>query len=89
MRRRLLPYAPQQPSGFTLVELLVVITIIVILLTMTLMTVNFTKEGDRVKGAAKQVQSFLAGARESSCCFHNGVHCSRWGLEFAGQLGEH
>lgn len=64
MRRRLLPYAPQQPSGFTLVELLVVITIIVILLTMTLMTVNFTKEGDRVKGAAKQVQSFLAGARD-------------------------
>lgn len=51
-------------SGFTLVELLVVITIIVILLTMTLLTVNFSNEGDRVKGAAGQVQSFLAGARD-------------------------
>ncbi len=51
-------------SGFTLVELLVVITIIVILLTMTLLTVNFTNEADRVKGAAGQVQSFLAGARD-------------------------
>lgn len=51
-------------SGFTLVELLVVITIIVILLTMTLLTVNFSNEADRVKGAAGQVQSFLAGARD-------------------------
>ena len=51
-------------GGFTLVELLVVITIIVILLTMTLLTVNFSNEGDRVKGAAGQVQSFLAGARD-------------------------
>ena len=51
-------------GGFTLVELLVVISIIVILLTMTLLTVNFSNEGDRVKGAAGQVQSFLAGARD-------------------------
>ncbi len=50
--------------GFTLVELLVVITIIVILLTMTLLTVRFTNEEDRVRGAARQIQSFLAGARD-------------------------
>jgi type II secretory pathway pseudopilin PulG len=50
--------------AFTLVELLVVITIIVILLIMTVMTVNFTTEEDRVRGAAGQVQSFLAGARD-------------------------
>jgi prepilin-type N-terminal cleavage/methylation domain-containing protein len=64
MRKHFHRNMSHQPAGFTLVELLVVITIIVILLTMTLMTVNFTKEGDRVKGAAKQVQSFLAGARD-------------------------
>ncbi len=50
--------------AFTLVELLVVMTIIVILLTMTVMTVRFTNESDRVRGAAGQVQSFLAGARD-------------------------
>ena len=55
---------PGTRSGFTLVELLVVMGIIVILLTMTLMTVNFTRESDRVRGAAGQVQSFLAGARD-------------------------
>lgn len=51
-------------AGFTLVELLVVITIIVILLTMTVLTVKFTNEEDRVRGAAGQIQSFLAGARD-------------------------
>jgi hypothetical protein len=44
--------------------LLVVITIIVILLTMTVLTVKFTNEEDRVRGAARQIQSFLAGARD-------------------------
>jgi prepilin-type N-terminal cleavage/methylation domain-containing protein len=51
-------------SGFTLIELLVVVSIIVILLTMTVMAVKFTTDADRVRGAAGQVQSFLAGARD-------------------------
>lgn len=50
--------------GFTLVELLVVISIIAILLTMTLLAVNFNNESDRVKKGARQVQSFLLGARD-------------------------
>ncbi|MCP4786624.1 MAG: prepilin-type N-terminal cleavage/methylation domain-containing protein [Fuerstiella sp.] len=50
--------------GFTLVELLVVITIIVIIMSMTIGAVNFARESDRVSGAAGQFQSFLAGARD-------------------------
>ena len=51
-------------SGFTLVELLIVITIMLLLLSMTVMSVNFLQDSDRVSGAARQVQSFLAGARD-------------------------
>jgi len=51
-------------EGFTLVELLVVISIIVLLLTMTAITVNFSRDSERVVGAALQVQSFLSGARD-------------------------
>jgi len=51
-------------SAFTLVELLIVITIIVVLLAMTALTVNFSNESDRVRGAGRQIQSFLSGARD-------------------------
>ena len=51
-------------SAFTLIELLVVITIIVVLLAMTALTVRFSNESDRVRGAARQIQSFLSGARD-------------------------
>lgn len=51
-------------SGYTLIEILVVISIVLILFSMTLVTVRLTREGDRVSGAAAQIQSFLAGARD-------------------------
>lgn len=51
-------------SGFTLLELLVVISIIVILLTMTLLAVNFTRNSDRVSSAAQQIRSYIEGARD-------------------------
>ena len=54
----------QRRGGYTLIELLIVISIIVILLTMTVMAVNFSRDGDRVSGAASQIQSFLGGARD-------------------------
>ncbi len=55
----------QQPrAAFTLIELLIVISIIVVLLVMTALTVRFSTEGDRVRGAARQIQSFLSGARD-------------------------
>ncbi|MEZ6034837.1 MAG: prepilin-type N-terminal cleavage/methylation domain-containing protein [Planctomycetaceae bacterium] len=51
-------------AGFTLVELLVVISIMALLLTMTVLAVNFSRDAERVVGAALQVQSFLSGARD-------------------------
>lgn len=52
-----------QRDGFTLIELLVVISIILLVAAMTLATVNLTFSGDRIRGAARQVQSYLEGAR--------------------------
>lgn len=51
-------------DGFTLVEMLLVISIILILLTLTLVTFRFNSDSDRVKRAARQVQSFLLGAKD-------------------------
>lgn len=50
--------------GFTMVELLVVITIISIIFAMTLTAFRFARESDRVSGTASQFQSYLAGARD-------------------------
>jgi prepilin-type N-terminal cleavage/methylation domain-containing protein len=52
------------PRGFTLVELLVVIGILIILTAMTLSLVNVTQDEDRVREGAAQVQSYLEGARD-------------------------
>ena len=62
---RLIKNTLAQPNrrGYTLVELLIVITIILILMSMTLATVNYARTGDKVSSAARQVQSFIAGAR--------------------------
>ena len=51
-------------KGFTLVELLVVVTILALLLTMTVMAVNFNRDNERVVSATLQIQSFLSGARD-------------------------
>jgi prepilin-type N-terminal cleavage/methylation domain-containing protein len=59
-----LSHQPNRRSGFTLVELLIVITIILIILSMTVAAVNFATESDRVSGEASKVQSFIAGARD-------------------------
>ncbi len=51
-------------TGFTLVELMVVITIMLLLFGMTVYGINFTRDADKVRGAVSQVQSFLSGARD-------------------------
>ncbi|WP_298869414.1 prepilin-type N-terminal cleavage/methylation domain-containing protein [uncultured Gimesia sp.] len=51
-------------SGFTLVELLVVISILAILVVMTVSSINFALSSDLTRGASRQVQSYLAGARD-------------------------
>lgn len=51
-------------SGFTLIELMVVIGIILVIAVMTATAINLTISGDKVRAGGRQVQSFLAGARD-------------------------
>ena len=53
----------EKRSGFTLIELLVVISILLILMVMTVSAVSYTLNDEKVGSAARQVQSFLEGAR--------------------------
>lgn len=50
--------------GFTLIEVLIVVSILLILLTITAVAVNFNNDLDRVRQGARQIQSFLMGARD-------------------------
>lgn len=50
--------------GFTLIELLVAMTILLILATLTIRLVNTTLDSDRIKGGSRELQSYLAGARD-------------------------
>ncbi len=49
--------------GFTLVELLVVMGILLLVAAVTLSAINMNLSGDRIRGAARQIQSYLEGAR--------------------------
>lgn len=51
-------------AGFTLIELAVVILVILILAALTISMVGNVMDGDRVRGASRQVQNYLAGARD-------------------------
>jgi len=53
----------RQRRGFTLVELLVAIVIMLIVTTMTITTVNMSLDRDRIRSSARQVQSYIVGAR--------------------------
>jgi prepilin-type N-terminal cleavage/methylation domain-containing protein len=50
-------------AAFTLVELLVVVMIMLVLTSITVATINITIDGDKVRSAARQIQSYLEGAR--------------------------
>ncbi|MCC7422903.1 MAG: prepilin-type N-terminal cleavage/methylation domain-containing protein [Planctomycetaceae bacterium] len=50
--------------GFTLIELLVAITILLILATMTFTLFNASMKGDQIRTAARQIQSYVEGARD-------------------------
>ncbi|MEI8383604.1 MAG: prepilin-type N-terminal cleavage/methylation domain-containing protein [Planctomycetota bacterium] len=51
-------------SGFTLVELMMVIGLVLLIAVMTASAINLSVSGDKVRGGARQVQSYLAGARD-------------------------
>lgn len=51
-------------TAFTLVELLVVLVVMLLLVAMTASAVNVGYSRDRVRGAARQIQSYLMGARD-------------------------
>ena len=51
-------------ASFTLLELLVSLGIILILATLTMRLLNATLNSDRIRNAARELQSFLAGSRD-------------------------
>ncbi len=51
-------------GAFTLIELIVVIAVLLILLVFTAGAVNYAMDAEKVGGGARQVQSYLAGARD-------------------------
>lgn len=56
-------------SGFTLVELLVVVSILLIMTTITVATMNSFTNTERIRSSARQVQSSLMGARDRAIRF--------------------
>ena len=53
-----------RPKGFTLIELMVSISIVLVLATLTFTLLNVTLDSDRLKGGSRELQSFLTGARD-------------------------
>ena len=62
--RRMRDGIPGSRSAFTLVEMLVVITILLVMMGVTVSVINVSAEGERIRSGAGQVQSYLAGARD-------------------------
>ena len=54
----------RQPAGFTLIELMVVVALLVLIASMTIGAVNLNTNSDKVRAGSRQVQSYLAGARD-------------------------
>ena len=55
---------PEPRSAFTLIELIIVILVMLILMTLTVAVVGNMLDSDRVRGASRQIQNYLAGARD-------------------------
>jgi prepilin-type N-terminal cleavage/methylation domain-containing protein len=55
---------PHRTVGFTLLELLIAVSIMLILLAITASALRVNNEGDRIRGGARQIQSYLLGARD-------------------------
>ena len=63
--RRAIPRGTLRHSaGFTLIELMVVIALLVLIASMTVAAINLNVNNDKVRAGSRQVQSYLAGARD-------------------------
>lgn len=51
-------------GGFTLLELLIAVSVMLILLAITATALRITNEADRVRAGGRQVQSYLLGAKD-------------------------
>lgn len=58
------PVRRHSRHAFTLIELLVAISILMILAAMTFSLVNASIKGDQIRTAARQIQSYVEGARD-------------------------
>lgn len=58
------PYYSVHRHGFTLIELLIVMSIMITLLAITAAVIKINIDADRVRGAARSIQSYLLGARD-------------------------
>lgn len=64
IRRAISRPAPRQSAGFTLIELMVVVALLVLIASMTVAAINVNTNNDKVRAGSRQVQSYLAGARD-------------------------
>ena len=63
--RRAIPRGTHRRSaGFTLIELMVVVGLLVLIASMTVAAINVNTNNDKVRAGSRQVQSYLAGARD-------------------------
>ena len=72
----------QQRRGFTLVELMVVIGILLLTTYLTVALVKTTQDGDRLRSSARQMQSAILGARDRAIHAGKADPNSRRGLRF-------
>jgi prepilin-type N-terminal cleavage/methylation domain-containing protein len=64
MRTRCITERSLRRPGFTLLELLIVVAVMLALASITIISVNFSNKKDRLRAGARQIQSYLAGARD-------------------------
>ena len=63
MKHQQIQSQPLQRAGFTLIELMVVILILMLIAGMTYSAINITADAERIGTGARQLQAYLEGAR--------------------------
>lgn len=60
------PFRPNVRAGFTLIEMLVVVTLVLIMVSLTVVAVGTMQNSDRIRSSARTIQSALLGARDQA-----------------------